>query len=159
MNKRRLININPLNVMIKRERRDFISLKMMLFMFLATMFITLSENATAQTQYNGEEVFVAVEEMPTFPGGEAALRNALYKNVKYPENARENRIEGKVFVKFIVTKDGSIANAMVGRAVNPDLDKAALDAVKKLPKFIPGKKEGRAVNVWFSMPIVFKIVD
>ena len=159
MNKRRLININPLNVMIKRERRDFISLKMMLFMFLATMFITLSENATAQTQYNGEEVFVAVEEMPTFPGGESALRNALYKNVRYPESAREKRIEGKVFVKFIVTKDGSIANAMVGRAVNPDLDKAALDAVKKLPKFIPGKKEGRAVNVWFSMPIVFKIVD
>lgn len=144
--------------MIRRKLGEMISIKMVLVISLAMMFFTFANNAKAQSQYNGEEVFIAVDEMPVFPGGEKALHESLYKSLRYPASAMEKGIEGKVFVKFIITKDGSVANATVSRPVDPALDQAALEAIKKLPKFTPGKKEGKPVNVWFSMPIVFKII-
>jgi len=145
--------------MIRRISKDRIALKTILIISLATMFITLSNDLKAQNTYNGEEVFIAVEVMPSFPGGDKALYESVYKNLKYPSSAQDKGIQGKVFVKFIVTKDGSVANAIVARPVDPALDQAALDAIKKLPKFTPGKKEGKAVNVWYSMPIVFKLIE
>ena len=94
--------------------------------------------------------------MPTFPGGDKALMQALYKNLKYPEEAYNNNIEGKVLVKFVITREGTVTNATIIRSADPSLDKAALEAVKKLPKFNPGKQDGKTVDVWYSMPIVFK---
>jgi periplasmic protein TonB len=120
--------------------------------FATVAFFNGSTEAKAQT----DQVLFVAQEMPTFPGGDKALIQALYKNLKYPEEAFNNNIEGKVLVKFVITKDGSVTNASVTRSADPSLDKAALEAIKKLPKFIPGKQDGKPVDVWYSLPIVFK---
>ncbi|WP_340112429.1 M56 family metallopeptidase [Maribellus mangrovi] len=103
------------------------------------------------------EVFIVVEEMPEFPGGDAALRQFIVNEVKYPELAHENGIQGKVFVNFVVTKSGSIANARIVRGVDPILDKEALRVINTLPAWKPGKQKGQAVNVSYTVPINFAL--
>lgn len=102
-------------------------------------------------------VFTAVEQMPQFPGGDAALYEHISKNLRYPPMAAENNIQGRVVVQFVVTKNGSIGEVKVLRGKDPDLDKEAVRVVKTLPKFIPGKMNGQAVNVWYTLPINFKL--
>lgn len=104
-----------------------------------------------------EQVFVAVEQMPQFPGGDGELMKYLNKNVKYPPMAMENNIQGRVVVQFVVTKTGSIGEVKVIRSVDPDLDREAIRVCKSLPKFIPGKMNGQAVNVWYTLPVNFKL--
>ncbi|MBM78558.1 MAG: energy transducer TonB [Crocinitomicaceae bacterium] len=104
-----------------------------------------------------EEIFDVVEEMPEFPGGAAKLYEYLGKNIKYPEMAKENGIQGKVFVKFTVMSDGKIKNVEVVRGVHKTLDNEALKVVKEMPKWTPGKQRGKAVNCNFTIPIKFKI--
>jgi len=106
-----------------------------------------------------EEIFTAVEQPPTFPGGEAALYKFIGDNLRYPTVAQENGVEGRVIIQFVVQKDGSIGQAKVARSVDPDLDKEALRVVKKLPKFVPGKMNGQAVNVWYTLPVRFKLAN
>jgi len=132
--------------------------KMMLTLtFAAGLFITITGSASAQDTYNGEEVFVVAEEMPVFPGDSKALYQAIGSNLKYPVAAKEANIEGKVMVRFIVDKDGVVRNPVVAKSVDPSLDKAALDAIKMLPKFRPGKIGGRPVNVYYTVPIAFQL--
>lgn len=102
-----------------------------------------------------DEVFVIVEEMPQFPGGEKGLRDFISKNVTYPPTAAKNGVQGKVYVQFIIEKDGSIGNAKVIRGVDPQLDKEALRIVKLLPSFKPGKQRGKLVRVSYTIPINF----
>jgi len=102
-----------------------------------------------------EEVFVVVEEMPEFPGGIKALRSFLASAVKYPVIAQENGIQGKVYVNFVVNKDGSVSNAKVARSVDPSLDAEALRVVSTLPKWKPGKQRGVPVRVFYTVPISF----
>lgn len=102
-------------------------------------------------------VFHAVEQMPQFPGGDAALYEFIGKNLRYPPMAAENNIQGRVVVQFVVTKTGSIGEVKVLRGKDPDLDKEAKRVVKSLPKFIPGKMNGQSVNVWYTLPINFKL--
>lgn len=128
---------------------------LLIFSFAAAMFLANSNKAQAQT--GDDEVLIAVDEMPSFPGGDKALHTALYKNLRYPEEAYNSNIEGKVLIRFVISKDGSVTNVTVLRSADPALDKAALEAVKKLPKFNPGKQAGKPVNVWYTLPIVFKI--
>lgn len=104
-----------------------------------------------------EQVFVAVEQMPQFPGGEQELMKYLNKNIKYPPMAMENNIQGMVVVQFVVTKTGTIGEVRVLRSVDPDLDREAVRVCKSLPKFIPGKMNGQAVNVWYTLPVRFKL--
>ncbi|MGM9833981.1 MAG: energy transducer TonB [Candidatus Limisoma sp.] len=104
-----------------------------------------------------EKVFTAVEQMPQFPGGEAELMKYLSKNIKYPTMAMENNIQGRVVVQFVVTKTGSIGEVKVVRSVDRDLDKEAIRVCKSLPKFTPGKMNGQAVNVWYTLPVNFKL--
>jgi protein TonB len=104
-----------------------------------------------------QQVFVVVEEMPEFPGGELALRTFLGKAVVYPRVAQENGIQGKVFVTFVVNKDGSVSNAKITRGVDPSLDAEALRVVSTLPKWKPGKQRGFPVRVSFTVPISFKL--
>lgn len=104
-----------------------------------------------------EEVFTAVEQMPQFPGGEAELMKYIANHIKYPTMAAENNIQGRVVVKFVVKKDGSVGEVQVLRGKDPDLDKEAVRVVRTLPKFIPGKMNGQAVSVWFTLPINFKL--
>lgn len=103
------------------------------------------------------KVFTSVEQMPQFPGGEAELMKWISTHIKYPAIAMENNVQGKVVVQFVVTRDGSIGEVKIARGKDPDLDKEAMRVVKTLPKFIPGKMNGQAVNVWYTLPINFKL--
>lgn len=103
-------------------------------------------------------VFTFVEKMPSFPGGEAALSKFLSKNMRYPRMAAENDIEGKVFIQFIVDYDGNITSVQaVGAAKGGGLEEEAIRVVKLMPKWNPGKQNGRAVNVQFNLPIAFHL--
>ena len=104
-----------------------------------------------------EQVFTAVEQMPQFPGGDAALMKFLSSNINYPQVAMENGVQGRVIVQFVVTKNGTVGEVKVIRSVDRDLDKEAIRLCKSLPKFIPGKMNGQAVNVWYTLPITFKL--
>lgn len=104
-----------------------------------------------------EEVFVSVEQNPVFPGGEEALLKYVADHLRYPPMAAENNIQGRVIVQFVVTKDGSIGEVKVARSRDPDLDKEAVRVVKTLPKFVPGRMNGQPVNVWYTLPINFKL--
>lgn len=104
-----------------------------------------------------EQVFTAVEQMPMFPGGDAALMKFLSSNINYPQVAMENGVQGRVIVQFVVTKNGSVGEVKVIRSVDRDLDKEAIRLCKSLPKFIPGKMNGQEVNVWYTLPITFKL--
>jgi protein TonB len=103
------------------------------------------------------KVFTAVEQMPQFPGGEEALMKYIQSHLKYPPVAMENNIQGRVVVQFVVTKTGKIGEIKVARSKDPDLDKEAVRVVKTLPDFIPGKMNGQAVAVWYTLPITFKL--
>ena len=104
-----------------------------------------------------EEIFTVVEQMPQFPGGEAELLKWISNHIKYPTMAAENNIQGRVVVKFVVQKDGKVGEVVVLRGKDPDLDKEAVRVVKALPAFIPGKMNGQAVSVWYTVPINFKL--
>ncbi len=110
-----------------------------------------------KTEVEENKVFTAVEQMPQFPGGEAELMKYISKNLKYPPVAMENNIQGRVVVQFVVTKTGKIGEVKVVRGKDPDLDKEAVRVVKSLPDFIPGKMNGQTVNVWYTLPITFKL--
>lgn len=102
-------------------------------------------------------VFQVVEEMPNFPGGMEGLREYLTKNVRYPADAHTAGQQGRVIVSFIVKKDGSIANVKVVRSISPSLDKEAERVITAMPKWIPGKQRGKAVNVQFTVPVAFRL--
>ena len=104
-----------------------------------------------------EKPFEVVEQMPSFPGGDAKLMEWLSKNIKYPAIAEENGVQGRVIVRFVVGKDGSISQATVVRSVDPSLDKEALRVVKAMPRWIPGKQNGASVPVWFTLPVTFQL--
>lgn len=106
-----------------------------------------------------EEIFVAVEQQAEFPGGQAALMKWLSNNIRYPESAQQNDIQGRVVVKFVVEKDGSIGQATIVRGVDRDLDREALRVVKKMPKWQPGKNNGVAVRSYFNLPVTFKLAQ
>ena len=101
------------------------------------------------------QVFFIVEDMPEFPGGELALRKYIANAIKYPVIAQENGIQGKVYVTFVVDKDGGISDARIARGVDPSLDKEALRVVNALPKWKPGKQRGKPVRVSYTVPINF----
>lgn len=111
----------------------------------------------AEEKEEDAPVFFIVEEMPEFPGGEAALRAFIAQSVKYPVIAQENGIQGKVYVNFVVGKDGSISQAKIARGVDPSLDKEALRVVNSLPKWKPGKQGGKPVKVSYTVPINFQL--
>jgi protein TonB len=104
-----------------------------------------------------EQIFDVVEENPEFIGGMAKLYEFLGKNIQYPEMAKENGIQGKVFVQFVVWKDGTIKDVKVVKGVHKTLDGEAQRVVKSMPKWTPGKQRGTAVNARFTLPIKFRI--
>ena len=104
-----------------------------------------------------DQVFVVVEEMPEFPGGEEALRKWIGENIKYPAEAKTQGIQGKVFVTFVVSKTGKTERAKIARGVHPLLDEEALRVVASLPEWKPGKQRGVAVNVSYTIPVQFKL--
>lgn len=105
-----------------------------------------------------DEVLMVVEKMPVFTGGEIALRRFIAENVKYPEKAKKNDVQGKVFVHFVVDTNGKIQNVKIARGVNALLDAEAVRVIKSLPNFEkPGYQRGKAVNVYYTVPINFQL--
>ena len=106
-----------------------------------------------------EKVFESfnIGEQPYFPGGEEALIGFIQKNMLYPKDAKENGVEGTVFVRFEVTKNGEIGETQITRTVDASLEYEALRIVKALPKWRPGKKDGKPVNVWLIVPVEFRL--
>ncbi len=106
-----------------------------------------------------EEPLIWADKMPEFPGGEPALRLYIAENIVYPELATENEIQGTVYVRFVVTKNGSVGEVQITKGVDPLLDEEAQRVVKSLPKFKPGSQGGRPVPIWYSVPIAFKLTN
>ena len=135
------------------KTRKNVSLKVALMMFvLLFSFMT----STAQTKKN-DMVFDVVEVMPQFPGGQIAMLKYIMENMKYPEQAMKEGIQGRVAVRFIVEKDGSISNVEPVLSVHPLLNKEAVRVVESMPKWTPGKQNGKPVRVRFNVPIMFKL--
>lgn len=106
---------------------------------------------------NGDEIYVAVEQQPQFPGGEGAMYKWVSQNMRYPATAQENGVQGRVTVRFCVEKDGSISNVKVIRSVDEALDKEAIRVVRTMPRWIPGRNNGQPVRTYYTIPITFRL--
>lgn len=115
------------------------------------------EKKEPEKKVEKEEVFRSVEQMPTFPGGDAALMKYLSSHIQYPQNAADNNVQGKVIVQFVVTKTGKVGEVKVVRSVDKDLDREAVRVCKSLPNFVPGRQNGQPVSVWYTLPVTFKL--
>ena len=103
------------------------------------------------------KIYSSAEQMPQFPGGEAALMKYIQSHIQYPPTAAKNHVQGRVIVRFVVWKDGSVSEVNVVRSVDKDLDREAVRVCKTLPKFTPGRQNGKAVDVWYTVPVTFKL--
>ena len=124
-----------------------------------TLSVNLFEQLFDLATYKEDTVYQTVEEMPEFPDGIEGLMDYVAQNVKYPESAKENNLQGRVIVKFVIEKDGSVSNVEVGRGWGNELDDEAVRVVKAMPKWKPGKQDGKPVRVSFMLPINFKLSD
>lgn len=106
---------------------------------------------------NSNDVYSIVEEQPQYPGGDMAIFKDIFSNLVYPTIAQEQGIQGRVSIKFVIEKDGSIGETKVEKSLSPECDKAAISAIKKLKKFVPGKQNGKPVRVWYRLPITFRL--
>jgi len=104
-----------------------------------------------------KEIFSHVEVMPQFPGGEGALMKWLADNIQYPAIASEQGIQGRVQLRFVVTPDGSVEQVEVVKSLDPSCDREAMNKVKKMPKWIPGKQNGNPVYVYYTIPVLFRL--
>lgn len=120
---------------------------------------TIYDKNISQNDHQSEdnEVFTSIDLLPEYPGAPSQLFKDLSKYLVYPESAQKNGISGKVTLMFVVKKDGSIENIRVVKGVNNDLDAAAVNAVRRLKKFYPGKMNGFPVNCWYTLPVNFTL--
>lgn len=105
----------------------------------------------------GDEVFVVVEDMPEFPGGEDSMRKFIAANLVYPDSALKNKIEGKVYIKFVVNETGKLTDIKVAKAVGWGFDEEALRVIKSMPDWKPGKQRNKPVKVSYVLPIKFSL--
>ena len=133
-------------------------MKKFIIMALMAVFglITVSAQKTVVAQKN-QKVFDIVEQMPEYPGGQAALFEYLSKNIKYPADAEKKKVEGKVFVTFVVDSDGKITDVSLLKKVFPSLDAEAIRVISAMPNWIPGRQKGQAVRVKYTVPIMFRL--
>ena len=133
-------------------------MKKLIIMSLMAMFglTTVSAQKTVVAEKN-QQVFDIVEQMPEYPGGLPALLDYLNQNVKYPEDAEKQKIEGRVLAVFVVETDGSISNVEVVKPVFPSLDAEAVRVLAAMPKWTPGKQSGKLVRVKYIVPINFQL--
>ena len=121
--------------------------------------LTTEDNPAQVMEKNNDTVYQVVDEMPEFPGGTEALLKFVANNVKYPEKAKDEEISGRVFISFVIEKDGSVSNVEVKRGIGGGCDDEAVRVVKAMPKWKPGIKDGKPVRVSYMMPINFKLTD
>ncbi len=159
---------NRIKMMNKKNNLRKTSWLFALPFVLATVWIMACSHSTPATQQNAEpeatpeqteKVHDEVDKMTEFPGGQEAMIQFFVDNIKYPEKARKEGIEGKVFVKFTVAKDGKITNVAIQESVSPELDAEAMRVVEMMPDWIPGEKDGKAVAVEITLPVKFALSD
>lgn len=114
---------------------------------------------TTSKESKNNTIYGYIEPTAVFPGGDMELINWIYTHLKYPEEALKDSIEGRVVVQFVVEKTGKVGEVKIVRSPNPIFDQAAIDVVKTLPDFIPGKKEGKPADCWYTLPIRFKLPE
>lgn len=116
-----------------------------------------SEHLDKPQPVNSTRVYDVVEQMPSFPGGISGLRTYLNQNIRYPAEAQENCVQGRVVVSFVVGKDGHISDVTVLRSVDPSLDKEAIRVIRNMPRWSPGKQGGEPVRVRYNVPVSFRL--
>lgn len=140
----------------------FIALASQLFM-IDLSFGQQSADSTAKKmtplQDKGDKIFDRVDEMPQFTGGDEARILFLYNNIKYPQQARQKKISGTVYVTFVVEKDGSLSDPKILRGIGEGCDEEVIRVVKLMPRWQPGKQLGEAVRVQFNMPVKFVLAN
>ena len=128
-------------------------------LFLFGNIFASDSKITPDTSKTSDEIFDVVEELPEYPGGLEAMYKFLNDNMKYPKKARKKRIQGKVYVQFVVDRDGSITNVEVLRGIGYGCDAEAVRVVKLMPKWKSGKQRGKFVKVRYKLPITFKLTE
>jgi TonB family protein len=144
----------------KRTFMNTVNQKQLLVLPIAILALTLlSLNASGQKTETGmtDGAYQKVDIMPEFPGGDAVLLKYIGDSTRYPKDAKEKGIQGKVIVRFMVQKDGTVSDVSVLQGVSPSLDSESIRVVKTLPKFTPGELNGKKVPVWFMIPITFSL--
>ena len=123
----------------------------------ATVKRNIKEEVVYESEPQSKNVYRSVEQMPEFPGGAAALMRYLQSHINYPPMAAQNNIGGRVVVQFIIDETGQVGEVKVVRSVNEEIDAEAVRVIKSLPKFEPGRQDGEAVSVWYTLPVSFKL--
>jgi protein TonB len=129
----------------------------MSLMAICCLTTVLAQKTVVSQKDQKEDPFNVVEDMPAFPGGMEAMIQFISSNIKYPADAKKQKVDGRVLVKFVVEKDGSITEVKVIKPAFPSLDAEAIRVVKAMPKWKPGYQNGKAVRVQFTMPINFSL--
>lgn len=126
--------------------------------FLIIGFCTMSfQNSFSQTSMVDENtIYTKVDKMPEYPGGQVALVKFITKNIKYPEKYKKDKLNGRVFVSFVIDKTGKVTMAKVVKSLNVECDAEALRVITKMPDWIPGEKDGERVSVQFGLPVNFE---
>lgn len=125
---------------------------------MKSTFIILFTLITMQAGFSQtiQDAYVKVDKMPEFPGGQVALVKYLSKNIKYPPASKKNKTKGRVVVSFIIDKIGKVTQAKIVKSLNEECDKEALRVINEMPDWLPGEKDGKKVDVLFSLPINFE---
>ena len=131
--------------------------KLILMLLMAECCLMTAHAQKTVVSQTNQKVFDTVEQMPEYPGGMQAMIAFLQTNMKYPEDAAKQKVEGRVMVQFIVDTDGSISDVHVAKQVFPSLDAEAIRVVQAMPKWTPGKEKGNVVRVKYNLPIVFRM--
>lgn len=133
-------------------------MKKLFLMSVMALFCLMTANAqkTVVSEKN-QKVYDTVDQLPEFPGGMPALISYIQNNIKYPQDAEKQKVEGRVLVQFVVETDGSISDVKVAKEVFPSLDAEGIRVVQAMPKWTPGKHKGKFVRVQYTLPIVFSL--
>lgn len=170
-NKFNSINIKKRIVMMNKQKSRFGAWKVLAALPVAVVLLmvgckpaTTQEPEAVEPQQQeavatADSVYSVVEQDPEFPGGMEAMYKYLAENIKYPEQAKADGIQGRVFVRFVIEADGSVTNAQVLRGIGGGCDEEALRVVEAMPKWTPGKQQGKPVRVQFNLPIIFKLQE
>jgi len=130
--------------------------KILFILFSAVLHLNISAQADS-VKADTNTIFRIAEQMPEFPGGETALMTYLQKNLKYPNLAKDSGIEGKVWVSFIIDKEGAVKDVKVLKSIGGGCDEEAIRVIKMMPRWKPGIQDGKPVSVQFRIPVIFTL--
>jgi TonB family protein len=119
--------------------------------------VTAADASEDYSMINGERVYMKTDHMPEFLGGNDAMFSYLQSNIKYPDVAKANKVEGRVFISFTIGRDGTVKNVVLLKGIGSGCDEEALRVANAMPKWTPGQKDGRPVAVQYSLPINFTL--